>query len=493
MPAMRFARPRSLSGLLLIGFSLVAVPLFFAVVNAAVQIRSLADESKTLVRQGVEITRHNQVLSELIPAMERAARLYQAKVLSRSDFLDVFREKYLHFFATMNELKALPQPANTRQTLETIAAQGASLNTALRSTGQDAAELNRVVGGFTQLEDGVRTYAQGTNQLIEVELNKLQAATERAQQTLVWQSAVLLPITIVIVAFVILRLARPLRQIDRAIGELGRGTFSRAIAVQGPSDLEALGRQLEWLRLRLLELAQEKNRFLRHMSHELKTPLANIREGTELLMDGAVGELESGQREVTAILRDNGLKLQRLIENLLSFSAWQAQSTGLELSEFRLRPLVKNVIEAQQLTLIGQRVRLDVQIDDLVVIADRAKLRLILDNLLSNAIKFTPRGGSIHLHARSEREQLLLDVADTGPGIAAEDRSRIFEAFYQGRTPQGGHLKGTGIGLSVVLEFAHAHGGTVEVVDGQFSGAHFRLRLPMRQLAGEPKERAHAA
>ena len=100
-------------------------------------------------------------------------------------------------------------------------------------------------------------------------------------------------------------------------------------------DLERLGHQLEWLRNRLLELAQERNRFLRHMSHELKTPLANIREGTELLMDGAVGELESGQREVTAILRDNGIKLQRLIENLLSFSAWQSNSTGLDVSEFR--------------------------------------------------------------------------------------------------------------------------------------------------------------
>ena len=80
------------------------------------------------------------------------------------------------------------------------------------------------------------------------------------------------------------------------------------------------------------------------MSHELKTPLANIREGTELLMDGAVGALDNNQREVVAILRDNGIKLQRLIENLLSFSAWQKESIGLELSEFRLRPLVKQVL-----------------------------------------------------------------------------------------------------------------------------------------------------
>ncbi len=194
------------------------------------------------------------------------------------------------------------------------------------------------------------------------------------------------------------------------IGELGRGTFSRAIRVKGPSDLEALGRQLEWLRVRLLDLAQEKNRFLRHMSHELKTPLANIREGTELLLDGSVGQLADDQREVTGILRENGLKLQRLIENLLTFSTWQAQSVGLEVSEFKLRPLVKSVLESQRLTLVSQRVRLDVRVEDVTVAADRSKLKLILDNLLSNAIKFTPQGGTIHIHAQTLRDQLVLDV-----------------------------------------------------------------------------------
>ncbi len=121
-------------------------------------------------------------------------------------------------------------------------------------------------------------------------------------------------------------MGRPLRTLDRAISELGSGTLSSPIVVSGPQDLERVGRQLEWLRGRLLDLAQERSRFLRHMSHELKTPLANIREGTELLMDGAVGELDGNQREVTGILRENGIKLQRLIENLLSFSAWQTST-----------------------------------------------------------------------------------------------------------------------------------------------------------------------
>jgi two-component system sensor histidine kinase GlrK len=228
--------------------------------------------------------------------------------------------------------------------------------------------------------------------------------------------------------------------------------------------------------------------------------LANIREGTELLMDGAVGELDSNQREVTGILRENGIKLQRLIENLLSFSAWQTSSVGLDASEFRLRPVVKQVLENQQLTLLSQRVRLDVQIEDVTLVADRGKLRLILENLLSNAVKYSPKGGSIHLRASAVGEALVVDVADSGSGIPVEDRALIFDAFYTGRAAKGSTLKGTGIGLSVVMECVAAHGGKVEIIDGVYAGAHFRITMPTRPSgsnspasADSKERRAHAA
>jgi two-component system sensor histidine kinase GlrK len=192
--------------------------------------------------------------------------------------------------------------------------------------------------------------------------------------------------------------------------------------------------------------------------------------------------------------------LQRLIENLLSFSAWQTSSVGLESSEFRLRPLVKQVLENQQLTLLGQRVRLEVKIEDVTLTADRGKVRLILDNLLSNAIKYSPKGGAIYLSAQADGEQLLLDVADTGPGIPYDERAHIFEAFYTGKAARGTSVKGTGIGLSVVLEFVAAHGGTVQIMDGQFPGAHFRITMPLLNQSSpsaadaiDSKERANAA
>ena len=155
--------------------------------------------------------------------------------------------------------------------------------------------------------------------------------------------------------------------------------------------------------------------------------------------------------------------------------------------EIRLLPLVKSAIETYQLPLNAHRLRLDLQVPDLTLAADREKLQLILDNLISNAVKFTPDGGTITLRAAYDGagKNLVLDVADSGPGVPLEERPRIFAAFYQGATPQGGLVRGTGIGLSVVQEFVLAHGGSVEIVDGEFPGAHFRVRLPLTPTPAE--------
>ena len=475
---------------MLIGFTIVAAPLLFAIVNAAVQMNRLSTRSEQLVVHGVRVTRNNQRMFEEIGALERTARLYQ--IIGSADLLEVYARNQQRLAGTLDELLALPLDAESRDDALALQAEAERLHLELTRSTPNSTRMTDLINAFPQLSDRASKVSNRVSAQIDRELAGLQEATQLAQRNLFWETLLLVPLTLAVVGVFTYLFGRPIRAIDRAISELGRGTFSRPIAIRGPADLERLAAQLEWLRGRLLDLAQEKNRFLRHMSHELKTPLANIREGTELLMDGAVGELQSAQREVTAILRENGMKLQRLIENLLSFSAWQAKSVGLEVSEFKLRPLVKSVLENQQLTLVAQRVRLDVHVEDLTPLADRGKVRLILDNLLSNAIKFTPRGGTISIHARAEREQLLLDVMDSGPGIPPEERIRIFEAFYQGKTPQGGHVKGTGIGLSVVTEFVNAHSGSIEILEAKTGGAHFRVRLPMRQ-AVTPREKAHAA
>jgi len=483
---------------MLVGLALMAVPLLVAVLTAVLQIRDLADSGQKLVVQGVTGARASQALFGEIASLERTARLYA--VLNDPKLIEGYRKQDAALTATRDELHRL-STGETRQTLEELGRLQQSVRTSVIDTPRDsgATAASDLSARFAQLSALVERVAEQSNAQVDTEVAALEQRTLEARKQLLWQAALLVPLAVIAVFVLTVGVGRPLRQIDRAISELGQGAFTNPIAVSGPHDLERLGRQLEWLRQRLLELAHERNRFLRHMSHELKTPLANIREGTELLMDGAVGELDSNQREVAAILRENGIKLQRMIENLLSFSAWQTSSVGLEATEFRLRPLVKQVLENQQLTLLSQRVRLDVRVDDVTLVADRGKIRLILENLVSNAVKYSPKGGTIHLQARAAGAKLVLDVADSGPGIPREDREHVFDAFYTGRAARSTPVKGTGIGLSVVLEFVAAHGGTVQIVDGEYPGAHFRITMPIRASSGdrparsEAKAHAHAA
>jgi two-component system, NtrC family, sensor histidine kinase GlrK len=490
---MKLLRPRSLSALVLVGLAIITLPLLAALVAAGLELQYQSENSRRIVAEGVTATRLTQQLTAQSESLETRVQRYVILKDQNPDLLESYQRQdaaLRNIERRLNDQLRLPE---ARATLEQFTTLREHITAQVLAAERQVPDFDGLQADFTRLKRLADAVSDRLNAQIDVATKALQTRTQRVQQLLFWGLLLLLPLTAGAIVLFSLRVVRPLRQIDRAINELGSGALHRQIQVHGPADIEKLGRQLEWLRLRLLELAQERNRFLRHMSHELKTPLANIREGTELLMDGAVGELATGQREVTGILRENGLRLQRMIENLLSFSAWQTSSVGLEITEFRMRPLVKQIIENQQLTLLSQRVRLDVNVDDLAVKADRGKMRLILENLLSNAIKYTPRSGTIHVRARAEESNLVLEVADSGPGIPPEERKQVFEAFYTGKAPAG-HIKGTGIGLSVVMEFVNAHGGQIEIVDGEWPGAHFRIRMPLSTIAsGSDRSEAHAA
>ncbi len=488
---MKFRGPQSLNQLILVGFGLVALPLLVAVIWALVNLDRLAEQSEQLVTSGVSAAENNRQLLEQVASLERVSRQYQ--ILRNSESMAILQQDLASLQTTLEDMQALAEQAGATELVTSVGVSANRIVNTLRQAATDASKAQVAIDDFSNLRQRVVRLTTLLRSYIDLELSTLQASTRRAQQISAWQTAALIPGTIILVLFFTSLVARPIRQIDRAIAQLGQSGFSRPIDVKGPTDLERLGRQLEWLRIRLLELAQEKNRFLRHMSHELKTPLANIREGTELLLDGTVGELEKPQREVTDILRLNGLKLQQLIENLLSFSAWQTKNEVLTLSDFSLRALVISVAKTQRLALKASDIQLKLDVDDIVVNADREKMRTVLDNLLSNAVKFTPQNGTITIAASSTANSFVLEFADTGPGIPEHETPRIFEAFFQGGQEQGGHIAGTGIGLSVVLECIQAHDGSVELVHSdEYPGAHFRIHIPQKPLAVQPRIAANA-
>ena len=477
---MRIPRPDSLRALIITGTLLVATPLFIAVVHSTVQMRVLTQRSAALIASTDAAIHAGEQLVIASTTLERTVRLRLA--LSDPSLDDVVLENAQRTITALDSVGS-PETSDERQDVDAIRSEITRLTTAVVEISARHAKpqdplLEPAIDRLKDLATNVRRLNQHIAHQTVLSLEALQASTARAEARLYQELSVLLPITALLVVGFLAALSRPLRRIDRAIDALGRGRYEQPIVIKGPADLVKLGQQLEWLRLRLIDVAEAKNRFLRHMSHELKTPLASIREGTELLLEGAVGALHTEQREVVGILRDNGIKLQRNIENLLSYSSWEAQTVALNLEEFPLRDLVRAVIDAHRMTILAHRLRLTIEVSDLIVTADRSKLRLILDNLLSNAMKYTPLDGAIQIHAKADGSDLVMDIIDSGPGIAAEDRPHLFEAFYTGRASGTSPLPGTGIGLSVVLEFTEAQRGTIALLNEQDTGAHFRLRLP---------------
>ncbi len=489
---MRLPRPRSLSGLIVLGFLLVSLPLLAGVVSAALQMTRLSQSSERLVIHGVQGTQYSQALLQRIAAMERSARLYQ--VMGKPELLAVFDENLERLQSILDGIEALPGEDAPTRLSQSIRLTAESISQALTNGSQTSIETS--LGEFARLSDAAGELSMLASRQIDQELRAVQQETERVRRRLILQTAALVPISLALAIAFGLLLRRPMSDIDSAIRELGHGRLETPVHVRGPSDLRALGEQIEWLRLRLQEVTEERERFLRHMSHELKTPLATLREGSELLLDGSVGALSREQREVADIVRENCLRLQRLIENLLSYTAWQAHAGELSVTRFSLDRLARSVVDSHRLALATARLELRYEVDQFEIEADYGKLKLVLDNLFSNAIKFSPDGSQLAVSARLEpANRCVIEIADSGPGVTDEDRPRIFEAFYQGEASSGGYLRGTGIGLSIVKEFVTAHGGSVELIADDQPGALFRIDLPQKQPDGrrDPLQNVTAA
>jgi len=482
---MQFYYPRSFLKLLAVGFTLVALPLVFALINNAISIDQLANRSQQAVYRAVRATQSSRRLVELLTAMERSAR--QMVILGDPALLDTYALNRKQFLAAAGEFGTLPFDSEQKEALDAIVRDEAAIYAVLSGAGANPAQQAKAVEGFIGLADRAQAITVRSNELIDREVEAMRATAAQAQRIMLWQLLALIPVVVFLVSGFTILIARPIRQIDSAIRRLGGGELTTAVEVAGPEDLQYLGERLEWMRRRLVDLDQQKNRFLRQMSHELKTPLTALREGAELLSDEVVGKLSPEQREIAEILRHNSIELQKLIDDLLSYGASQFHKTALEVKPVQIRHVINRVADDHRLALRAKSLKLDIEAHDVRLSADFEKLRIILDNLMSNAIKFSPPGGTVAIAARANGAHLELDVADEGPGIAPADRPHIFDPFYQGTHVAEGRIKGTGIGLSVVREYAAAHGGSVEVVDeAGRRGARLRVRLPLR-AAGEGK------
>lgn len=472
--------PRSFLKLLVAGFLLVALPLGAALMYYAWNTERLAVQAQDAVVNAAQAARASRSLVNRISSIERVAQQYL--VFADPELVADYARIRKSFKLVAGELLRLQLDADQLAALHRTIDQEQQLFELLTATpraGLNAAQVSRRAGALAETAYEVLAISYV---IADREVEKLRAASEGVRGQMLLILAVTLTLALVIALVLTRVIARPIRQLDAAIRQLGSADFSRPIRVGGPDDLQDLGERLDWLRRRLTELEAQRNRFLRHVSHELKTPLTALREGAELLHDGVGGSLAPQQKMVVSILRENCVKLQRMIEELLDYQHALHAAAALERQPVALESLLREVAEAHQLEAQAKRQTVTLDIPPASIDADGDKLRTVFDNLVGNALKFTPEGGRISLVLKEEPESVRVEVIDTGPGVPPDERRSIFDTFFRGRAKSGGRVEGSGLGLAIAREFVQAHGGTIGVAsDGQ--GSRFSVVLP-RQVGG---------
>ncbi|MEM9384430.1 MAG: HAMP domain-containing sensor histidine kinase [Pseudomonadota bacterium] len=464
-------------------FVLVATPLLIAIIVAVVSVTGLSDAATQELKGTSNIAAFARDLERDVNELRRHSMQAPEVASDKQGYEDLFSavtSRQLKMSRTIHRLLDQPIDESPRRQLHKLLEMSAALVVGFIERPEDPDRL-AFIDRMEALADDVIAYPEEKRLQVEA---KVRERAERTRDVLTKLLIASIPTAALLIVLFTFLISQSMRDITGAIKQLGDNRFEDRISVNGPADLRALGDELDVLRERLQQAEIQKQRFLRHMSHELKTPLASLLEGTELFVDGSLGQLPTAQSEVAGILRSNAQELRHLIENLLDYSAWQSHGSTLRCTAFDLQVLCSQVLDQYRLMMRTRRVTVDQRVVPVDLMADRDKLRTVLSNLLSNAIKYTPENGTIFLRAYRAGGHLLLDIADSGPNIPEPERAHVFEPFYTGTPPLQAHLKGSGIGLSLVREYVRAHGGEVNLVDGIYRGAHFRIRMPVQAQSG---------
>ncbi|MEM7250577.1 MAG: HAMP domain-containing sensor histidine kinase [Pseudomonadota bacterium] len=475
----RTIRPRSLNALILIGILAVSLPLAAGFLVSSLQVQRLAKHGHQAVYQSVRTNQEVRVLVNQISAMERAARQYS--LTQDAARFDSYQELRTDWRKRVERQLEIDNRGHYAELLDT---EHAVFDVLSQATTADESNDKRLslsaLEQLSTLADELRTQLTSSAARVDAEVDVMNAMATNARTLLSGVGVAVSVVAFVLATIFYLGITRSLRQLDRAITRLGDGDFAARIDIVGPGDLESLGRRLEWLRVRLRDLESQKSSFLRNMSHELKTPLTALREGSDLLAQTVLGNLNAPQQEVADILRESSLRLERDIEQLLEFSRLPgAGPREVSPSLVQINEVITSVMQDYQLSCTRKSLALTSKLESIEISADRQKIRTVIDNLVSNAVKYTPARGQINIAASRDEKHVVVEVADSGSGVEEGERERIFEAFYQTRQQPRGSVRGSGIGLSIARECAKLHGGDIEISDSALGGACFRLWLPV--------------
>lgn len=401
-------------------------------------------------------------------ALERTLRQY--KVLESDTASALVLDAFTRFGELRRELcdpglnlrqcARVAKDAESMQNYQQYIGSETKLDTDLNLLGQHLSELKNSVG------DAI---AQ------RIVVQQRDVSNMQARQS--WFSALLVSISFALILMGTQLVINPVKKLKLIIQMLARQQDVELppLSTTAPRDLVGVETDLHWLGERLAQLEHIRTALLRHAAHELKTPLASIKEGCSLLSEGAVGELNEDQTEVMSLLTNSTTRLNTLIEKLLDYNLLLQQAQA-RFSQVNVEQLVQQCIEDYQLAL--KRHPLSINIETQLMVADEELLRRIFDNLISNAVAHGALDKHIYIHVYAKAKRFIIDIANHGSPIAKEKIVTLFEPFVRGEGARNDNVIGTGLGLSIVADCARIMLGEVKVVEVDYAEVCFRVIIP---------------
>jgi signal transduction histidine kinase len=265
------------------------------------------------------------------------------------------------------------------------------------------------------------------------------------------------------------------------VGLAASAWIGAAAALRTSGALASLERANE----RLLDLDRLKDDLLSSVSHDLRTPLVSISGFVELLLDEGAGLTPEERRRFLSAVDRNSVRMLHLVDDLLLAARLRAGNLELERVVTDVAAEARSCVDGLAPLARTGRIELRAEAAEAVLaVVDRARIGQALDNLVSNAVKFTPPGGNVEVRVRAEDDIVVVEVADSGLGIAEDERAQVFDAFFRSASAAVQATNGIGLGLHLVRAIVAAHGGSIDVETEAGVGTTFRVRLPARATGG---------
>jgi signal transduction histidine kinase len=285
----------------------------------------------------------------------------------------------------------------------------------------------------------------------------------------------------VIVAGLIVRsINEPLRRLTQGTRVIAKGQFWHRLPARGSDEFAELARDFNVMSERLGELDHMKKDFVSHVSHDLKAPLASIRQIMHLLLQEIPGPLNEQQQSLIQLSNNSAERLAAMVGNLLDVSRMEAGAMEYQMGAHDIIPVIKSVMDEFDVQAREKEIRFRLHCDrpSVLVECDRERIVQVIGNLYENALKFSPNGTEILTRVdQGNGREILISVSDSGPGIPDDHKEKIFEKFHQVKSGKKVAGQGVGLGLAICKTIVKAHRGEIWVEDNPQGGSVFSFLL----------------